>query len=125
MRPPFAPASLALGAVLALASLGLLGACASSAAHDPNTPLSPAAQKVEVVRVAPVKCKKLGSASGQGRDPLEQNADKQATDSAREQTAKLGGDTAHVVTETTEQEAGSGGTYAHVSKLVDVYKCGQ
>jgi hypothetical protein len=123
MRSLFAPAAPA-AASIALLSLAL-AACAGGAARDPNTPLSPAAQKVEVVKVAPVKCKKLGSATGQGRDLLEQNADKQATDAGREQTAKLGGDTAHVVTETTEQEAGSGGTYAHVTKIIDVYKCGQ
>ncbi len=103
--------------------LGLL-ACAGGGPREANAPLSAAAQKVEVVKAAPPKCKKLGSATGQGRDPVEATADAQATDQAREQSAKLGGDTAHVVTETTEQEAGSGGTYAHVTKTVDVYLCG-
>ena len=102
--------------------LGLF-ACAGGAAREANAPLSAAAQKVEVVKNAPPKCKKLGSATGQGRDPVEATADAEATDQVRDQTAKLGGDTALVVTETTEQEAGSGGTYAHVTKTVDVYLC--
>lgn len=128
MRSLFAAAAPAPAAVVAaaVALLSLaLAACSGGAARDPNTPLSPAAQKVEVVKIPPVKCKKVGSATGQGRDLIEATADKQATDAAREQTAKLGGDTALVVTETTEQEAGSGGTYAHVTKIIDVYKCGQ
>jgi hypothetical protein len=128
MRSPLATTTAAVASAaltLAFPLCALVAGCASAGAHDPNAPLSAAAQKVEVVKIPPVKCKKLGSATGQGRDLIEATADKQATDAAREQTAKLGGDTALVVTETTEQEAGSGGTYAHVTKIIEVYKCGQ
>jgi hypothetical protein len=105
------------------ASALALAACGGGNARDANAPLSPAAQKVEVVGAAPPTCKKLGTATGVGRDLNEKVADQQATDAAREQTAKLGGDTAHVVTETNEPEAGSGGTYARITKTVDVYQC--
>jgi hypothetical protein len=108
---------------LALASLVSLAACAGGASRAADGPLSAAAEKVQVVRQAPPTCKKLGSAHGRGRDLVDAVADRKATDDAREQAAKLGGDTAHLVTETTEQEAGSGGTYAVVTKVVDVYLC--
>lgn len=107
---------------LPLLACGLF-ACAGGASRAADGPLSPAAEKVTVVRQAPPTCKKLGSAAGRGRDLVDAVADRKALDNAREQTARLGGDTAHVVTETTEQEAGSGGTYAVVTKTIDVYLC--
>lgn len=104
-------------------ALFAIPACAGGASRAADGPLSAAAEKVQVVRQAPPTCKKVGSAQGRGRDRVDAVAERKATDDAREQTAKLGGDTAHLVTETTEQEAGSGGTYAVVTKTVDVYRC--
>src|SRR5688572_19194341 len=108
--------------VLALSTSAAISACASNA-RGPNDPLSPAAQAIRVVGTADPACKKIGTAHGKGRDLVDKVAENQALDGAREQAVKLAGNTIVVSAQTSEPEAGQGGTYHVVTKTADVYKC--
>lgn len=106
-----------------LGSISLLVACGTSKTRDVTAPLSPAAQKVQVVKEAKKTCKKLGTATARGKDMDEKVADDQALDAAKEEAVRLGGDTIVIATQTNEPQAGSGGTYQNVTKIVDVFAC--
>jgi hypothetical protein len=114
----------AMGLVSSLALSSWAGCAGGGAGHDPNAPLSPAAAKIQVAAEAAKECKKLGRATGRGRDPDEKIAEGRALDSAKEQAVKLGGDTVVPAGQTAEPEAGQGGTILLVAKTVDVYVCG-
>lgn len=109
----------ALSSSLALVALVACG----GKTRDANAPLSPAAQAVVVSKEAAPTCKKIGTVKGAGKDLDGKVSDEQATHALQEQTAKMGGDTAKVVTETNSSEAGSGGTYFVIEKTADVLKC--
>lgn len=111
------PFAVGLGASL------LLFACGGGKSRDANAPLSPAAARVEIVSAAKPTCKKLGSAQGVGKEIDDKIADQQATNAAKEEAAKLGGDTIVIVTQTSNAEAGSGGTEQVITKTVDVFTC--
>ncbi len=110
----------------ALACLvGFSAACAGGTVRGADTPLSPAAAKVEVASQPKPGCKKLGTAQGIGEDLDEKVADGQATNAAKEEAVKLGGDTIVLATQTSDARAGSGGSVVVLTKTVDVYACGQ
>lgn len=97
--------------------------CGAGRVRDANAPLSPAAQKVEILTAAKAECKKLGSAHGIGEDLDEKVSDTQATNAAKEEAAKLGGDSIVIVTTTSDAKAGSGGTTIVINKTADVLTC--
>lgn len=101
----------------------VLVACGSGRVRDANAPLSPAAQKVQILSAAKPTCKKLGSVHGIGEDLDEKVSDTQATNAAKEEAAKLGGDALVFVTTTSDAKAGSGGTQIVINKTADVFSC--
>lgn len=101
----------------------LLGACGGGRVRDANAPLSPAAAKVEIVTEAKATCKKLGTVKGIGEEIDEKISDTQATNAVKEEAAKLGGDTAVLVTTTNNSKAGAGGTVLVIEKTADVFTC--
>jgi len=78
---------------------------------------------VQVVDNAKPPCKKVGTAHGIGEDLDDKVADTQATNGAKEEAAKLGGDTIMVVSQSAGTKAGPGGTVQTLDKTVDVYVC--
>lgn len=103
-------------------AVALLG-CGGGHTRDANAPLSPAASKVEIVAAAKPTCKKLGTVKGVGEDLDEKVSETQATNAIKEESAKLGGDTAVLVTTTNNAKAGSGGTVQVIEKTADVFTC--
>jgi hypothetical protein len=101
----------------------LVVACGSGRVRDANAPLSPAAQSIEVLTAAKPACKKLGGVHGIGEDLDEKVSDTQATNAAKEEAVKLGGDSIVFVTTTSDAKAGSGGTQIVINKSADVLKC--
>ncbi len=110
---------------LSLLSCVALVACGGGRVRDANAPLSPEAQKIELMSAAKPECKKLGSVHGIGEDLDDKVSDTQATNAAREEAAKLGGDAIVIVTTTADAKAGSGGTVQVLNKTADVFKCGK
>lgn len=106
-----------------LLPLLVLVACGAGRVRDANAPLSPAAQSVEVLTAAKTNCKKLGSVHGIGEDLDEKVSDAQATNAAKEEAVKLGGDAIVFVTTTSDAKAGSGGTVVVINKTADVLTC--
>jgi hypothetical protein len=100
-----------------------LAACGGGKVRGADAPLSPAAARVEIVSNAKPPCKKIGSAHGVGEDLDDKVADTQASNAAKEEAAKLGGDTIVVVTQSAGAKAGPGGTVQSIDKTVDVYSC--
>jgi len=86
-------------------------------------PPAPAGARVQVAKDAKPPCKKIGSAIGRGHDLDEKVSEQQAVDGAREEAAKLGGDTIVFVTQTANASAGAGGTYTDIDKTADVFVC--
>lgn len=115
----------ARAALFAFVAPVLLAACAGNSVRGADAPLSPAAAKVEVASQPKPGCKKVGTAQGVGEDLDDKTADTQATNAAKEEAAKLGGDTIVVATQTSDARAGSGGTLVVITKTADVYACGK
>lgn len=109
--------------LLVLAGALLVVVACGGKTRDANAPLSPAAQKVVISKEASPTCKKIGTVKGSGKDLDGKVSDEQASNAVREQAATMGGDTAKIVTETNNSEAGSGGTYFVIDKTADVLKC--
>lgn len=105
--------------VLAIASV----CCGGGRVRDANAPLSPAAAAVEVMSAAKPDCKKLGSVNGIGEDLDDKVSDTQATNAAKEEAVKLGGNAIIFVTTTSDAKAGSGGTTVIIKKTADVLNC--
>lgn len=116
-------ARMLLSVALSLGALGSICACGGGRVRDANAPLSPAAAKVEVVSAPKPNCKKLGSVKGVGEEINEGVSDTQATNAVKEEAAKLGGDTAVLVTTTNNAKAGAGGTVIVIEKSADVFTC--
>jgi hypothetical protein len=101
-----------------------LVACGGGRVRDANAPLSPAAQKIEIREAGKVsECKKLGTVHGIGEDLDDKVSDTQATNAAKEEAAKLGGDAIVIATTTADTKAGSGGTVQVLNKTADVFTC--
>ena len=60
---------------------------------------------------------------GIGEDLDDKVSDTQATNAAREEAVKLGGDALVFVTTTSDSKAGSGGTTIIINKTADVFNC--
>ncbi len=104
-------------------SLVLLSGCGGGRARDADAPLSAAAAKVDVTSSPKPSCKKLGTVKGVGEELDESVADAQATRAVKEEAARLGGDTAVLVTTTNGAKAGAGGTVMVLEKTADVFVC--
>lgn len=102
-----------------------LVACGGGRVRDANAPLSPSAQGVQVMDAAKPECKKLGTVHGVGEDLDEKVSDTQASNAAKEEAVKLGGNAVVFVTTTADSKAGSGGTVQIVNKTADVFTCGK
>lgn len=108
---------------LFLAASFVLVACGGGRVRDANAPLSPAAMKVEILSAAKAECKKLGSVHGIGEDLDDKVSDTQATNAAKEEAAKLGGDSIVFATTTSDTKAGPGGTIIVINKTAEVLTC--
>jgi hypothetical protein len=108
--------------VLLVAPL-IVVACGGGRVRDANAPLSPAAQAVQILSAAKAECKKIGTVHGIGEDLDDKVSDTQATNAAKEEAVKLGGDSIVMVTTTSNTKAGSGGTTIIIDKTADVFKC--
>jgi hypothetical protein len=108
-----------------LFGLLILVACGGGRVRGADAPLSPEAARVTIVSNAEASCRKLGRATAIGEDLDGAVADAQATNAAKEETAKLGGDTAVIAEQTSDVRAGSGGTVQVIKKTVEVYACGR
>ncbi|MBI2394272.1 MAG: hypothetical protein HYV09_32170 [Deltaproteobacteria bacterium] len=108
-----------IGAIAAFA----LVACGGGRVRDADAPLSPAAAKVQVLGAAQPTCKKIGSVNGIGEDLDEKVSDAQALKAAKEEAAKLGGDSIVIVTTASDVKAGAGGTVQVITKTADVFDC--
>jgi hypothetical protein len=122
LRPVPSRPLIASVALVALVAFGAV-ACGSGRVRDANAPLSPEAEKVEVISAPKPDCKKLGTVNGIGEDLDDKVSDTQATNAAREEAAKMGGNAMVMVTTTADAKAGSGGTVQVIKKTADVFAC--
>lgn len=120
MRPITHLAAVSFFALAVPAALTAFGCKGGSGGRDPMTVT---ASQVKVVTDVKNECKKIGSIEGHARDSNADLADQQATDAAREQAARLGGEMLIITDTKAEPEAGAGGTVTKVTKNADVYTC--